>query len=476
MAAAAITSVVGLVVATLINDSVRAGKNLDQKSESIDFSNEVSMVTLDSRVCGGFLQNGLTGTGPYGTNNFTAVNFPDKPLANLQMCDQTMATCTTLVDMTAANQNFRSGIKINNLVLKSANQSLGVVTAAPPSWSTSSASPSVSYNRYLGNIQIDFVKTNAASSTGSQYFKSILKPVVMMVDPASGKADMCYGTDSPEAVCRDMLGGVYNSAKTPACILSALGSNGDGKAVSDFGASGTKYSAFFGENPSAPGGNINLYGPISPAITFGWVSTSSLTAPIDSGSGALKWDATSKNITLQGTPNGGNVVLTAHTGTVEIWTNDANAMTVPLTGNITVARNFDMTTHNVINTSDRRAKSDIRPLGPALDKILKIDSKHFTYIEDKTHELKTGYIAQEVQTVIPEVVHVRDDKMLGIDYTSMIPYLSQAIKDLFINFTDAQSDQLKKNKVLEKRITDLEKKLKDLKVRCEGSAPAVKEE
>jgi hypothetical protein len=43
---------------------------------------------------------------------------------------------------------------------------------------------------------------------------------------------------------------------------------------------------------------------------------------------------------------------------------------------------------------------------------------------------KTGLIAQEVDEVLPEVVIVRNDGYLAIDYSKMIGLIVEAIKEL----------------------------------------------
>jgi hypothetical protein len=41
-----------------------------------------------------------------------------------------------------------------------------------------------------------------------------------------------------------------------------------------------------------------------------------------------------------------------------------------------------------------------------------------------------GFIAQEVQEVIPEAVHPRPDGFLAVDYNRIIPLLVEAVKEL----------------------------------------------
>ncbi len=61
------------------------------------------------------------------------------------------------------------------------------------------------------------------------------------------------------------------------------------------------------------------------------------------------------------------------------------------------------------------------------------------------NSLQYGFVAQELQKVFPDMVVTREDGMLGIRYTELIPVLVQAIKE--------QQEEID---ALTKRISDLE--------------------
>ncbi|CAJ1807007.1 tail fiber domain-containing protein [Aeromonas veronii] len=96
----------------------------------------------------------------------------------------------------------------------------------------------------------------------------------------------------------------------------------------------------------------------------------------------------------------------------------------------------DFTATKVTQSSDLRLKENISPLSSALDKVLKLNGVNYNLIG--RDETSCGFIAQEVQEVIPEVVHTDANGMLSIEYASMVSYLVEAIKDL-----QAQIDMLK---------------------------------
>jgi hypothetical protein len=91
-------------------------------------------------------------------------------------------------------------------------------------------------------------------------------------------------------------------------------------------------------------------------------------------------------------------------------------------------------------TSDARIKQNIRPINSALDKVNALKPCHFEYI-DKVGKTKTGFIAQEFETVFPghivEESHVPEEykdaipegeALKGID-ADLIPYLVKAIQE-----------------------------------------------
>ena len=65
---------------------------------------------------------------------------------------------------------------------------------------------------------------------------------------------------------------------------------------------------------------------------------------------------------------------------------------------------------------------------------------------DKLHSF--GFIAQEVKSVLPELIDVRGGGYYGVDYTSLNAYLVEAIKEQQVFIDD-----------LDSLITDLEKKV-----------------
>jgi len=86
-------------------------------------------------------------------------------------------------------------------------------------------------------------------------------------------------------------------------------------------------------------------------------------------------------------------------------------------------------------SSDERLKENITPIENAVDKINQMGGYNYDWKEGfetihshKGHDL--GVIAQEVQSVLPEVVTERETGYLAVDYVKLVPVLIEAIKEL----------------------------------------------
>ena len=95
-----------------------------------------------------------------------------------------------------------------------------------------------------------------------------------------------------------------------------------------------------------------------------------------------------------------------------------------------------------IQTSDKREKMNIESLSYGLKEVLKLRPVSYEWIKTPHYGKKLGFIAQEIQEVIDEVVNdkewVQDDQgkviskpadRLGIAYTDLIPVLTKAIQE-----------------------------------------------
>ncbi len=77
-------------------------------------------------------------------------------------------------------------------------------------------------------------------------------------------------------------------------------------------------------------------------------------------------------------------------------------------------------------TSDIRLKNNISTLASSTDIIRKLRGVNFSWKNDETNANHIGFIAQEVQTIAPELVSEGPNGILGVNYLNFAPYLVNA--------------------------------------------------
>ncbi len=105
-------------------------------------------------------------------------------------------------------------------------------------------------------------------------------------------------------------------------------------------------------------------------------------------------------------------------------------------------------------SSDKRFKDNIVEITDSLDKVRKIRGVKWDWNDNASDAAKqspnVGVIAQEVQQVLPEIVHQREDGYLAVDYTKMAALFIEAIKEQQIQIENLklEVEGLKKQKGL----------------------------
>jgi hypothetical protein len=188
---------------------------------------------------------------------------------------------------------------------------------------------------------------------------------------------------------------------------------------------GTSYHgvAVFGKSEMNPGWG---YGGIFSGGLGGVVATATMTGP-----GLYRY-------ALQGTANNGSQASYAVYGTSSSYAGYFN-------GNVTVMGTFS-------NPSDERLKENVVPVEKALEKLMGLDAKSFTFKRTGDYAqmnlpagTRYGFLAQEFEAIFPELVreeaHPVEDEINGervekepitykaIEYIELIPLLVQAIKE-----------------------------------------------
>jgi hypothetical protein len=86
--------------------------------------------------------------------------------------------------------------------------------------------------------------------------------------------------------------------------------------------------------------------------------------------------------------------------------------------------------NGTIQTSDARLKQGIENLRYGLAQVVKLRPVSFQWKDGSDHRTHLGLIAQEVESIMPEVIERRTDasESLGMNYNNLIPVLINAIK------------------------------------------------
>ena len=97
--------------------------------------------------------------------------------------------------------------------------------------------------------------------------------------------------------------------------------------------------------------------------------------------------------------------------------------------------NGDILAVKVHSSSDKRFKKNIKTIDSALEKVLKIDGVTYNFRTDEfknrafPSNRQVGFIAQNVEQVLPEVVMTAGDGYKAVDYAKITALLTEAIKE-----------------------------------------------
>jgi hypothetical protein len=135
-----------------------------------------------------------------------------------------------------------------------------------------------------------------------------------------------------------------------------------------------------------------------------------------------------------------NMIIATENGAVTLYyDNGAKIATtsagVQVTGTITASG-------DITAFSDRRLKTDIKPITNALPKVMQMQGVYYKRNDIENPPQSIGVIAQDMEAILPEIIHTADDEMQtkSVDYGKLCAILIESIKEL-----KAEIDELKKN-------------------------------
>lgn len=107
--------------------------------------------------------------------------------------------------------------------------------------------------------------------------------------------------------------------------------------------------------------------------------------------------------------------------------------------------------YTTLTASDRRWKRDVRPILHATRQVCRLEGRTFDWRTKEYRDKKfprgrqLGLIAQEVEKVVPQIVHTDADGYKSLDYAKLTPLLVEAIKeqDGVIRRQQRQHDKLR---------------------------------
>lgn len=145
--------------------------------------------------------------------------------------------------------------------------------------------------------------------------------------------------------------------------------------------------------------------------------------PTNPTSGELWWD-----------PDAGSLFIFYDNGITQQWIEiNAQVLTEGPTGTYTLNGNLIVTGDSTIEgtmyeTSDINLKENIINIDSPLDIINKLKGVEFDWIKTGNHSM--GLIAQELEQVLPFLVHENEEGIKTIHYTALIGLLIESIKEL----------------------------------------------
>ena len=129
----------------------------------------------------------------------------------------------------------------------------------------------------------------------------------------------------------------------------------------------------------------------------------------------------------------------------------APAFELDVVGDINASGN--VRANGMVLSSDKRYKSHIQTLNNSLAILAKIRGTSYWWKDQNISEkLQIGFIAQELEEILPNLVHTDENGYKAVNYIGLIPVMTEAIKEL----ESVNTKQNEKIQSLEARLEALE--------------------
>ena len=165
-----------------------------------------------------------------------------------------------------------------------------------------------------------------------------------------------------------------------------------------------------------------------------------------------------------------NAVISADNDALIVWADNGTANTGGTKGHIIFKRGTNgvlvgaitsTTTATSYNTSsDYRLKENAVDMTGAITRVKSLEPKRFNFIADTTNTLVDGFMAHEVQTVVPEAITGTHNEVdadgnpvyQGIDQSKLVPLLTGALQEAIAKIEALETEMT----ALKSRVTTLE--------------------
>ena len=204
-----------------------------------------------------------------------------------------------------------------------------------------------------------------------------------------------------------------------------------GNVITDSGAAAI---AFDGSGNSTMQGNVTAGGGYSGG---GYTLT---TAGVISGAGNMTVgiQGTGANFTAFGPDAGSSMQWNASSGSILFKYDNGGTATEIMNVGVKTSSEFAIDVRDGANNvnkiraaafvtySDESLKSEVKAMDTALDTVMSLEGVEFTW--KNSGERDFGFIAQDVQKVVPKAVHTAKDGVQGVDYSRLTSILVEAVK------------------------------------------------
>lgn len=113
-------------------------------------------------------------------------------------------------------------------------------------------------------------------------------------------------------------------------------------------------------------------------------------------------------------------------------------------------------TGTYVVTSDARMKKNVQPAGTVLQGVMQLQPVRFQYLTQRNDAVKKyGFMAQDVATVFPDLVHTAEDGTLGLGYDDFAVLAVISVQEQQTQIAALQRE----NEALRAQIADIEARL-----------------